>query len=266
MKICAIGDPHGDLRKIKKIPLSDVDLILMVGDIGKADFVRKRFFENIQRKEKGLPELEFTAADNKKAYAEIYGSTIDICRYASSFAPTYSIIANVGTRMIYDSNVRKDEKKYGMKLPRLREGLNKIRDFHLARNTVRNIDGIRMGFLEFFDDVCWYKEFNDKDQKKIRKAKKETAKAKQILENFNDLDILVCHQPPYGYLDETNNPSAPKSWQGKHAGSKVILDYIKKEKPQYVFCGHIHEAEGAAKIGKTEVYNLGVCGYKIVEV
>jgi len=86
------------------------------------------------------------------------------------------------------------------------------------------------------------------------------------LKNFGDLDILICHQPPYGYLDQTNHPSAPKEWRGKHAGSKVILDYIKKYQPKYVFCGHIHENPGMKKIGKTEVYNLGVAGHKIISL
>lgn len=266
MRICAIGDPHGDLKGIKKIPLKDVDLILIAGDIGKADFARKRFFENIKRKEKGLPKLEFTAADNKKLYLEIYTSTVGICKYASAFAPTYSILGNVGTHMIHNASVRNDEHKYGMKLPHLREGMNKIKDFHLVRNCIRKIGNLRIGFLEYFDDICWFKEFNNKNSEGLKWAKKETARAKQVLKHFKHLDILVCHQPPYGYLDKTNNPSAPKDWQGKHAGSKVILDYVKKEQPEYVFCGHIHEAEGAAKIGKTEVYNLGVCGYKIIEL
>ena len=41
---------------------------------------------------------------------------------------------------------------------------------------------------------------------------------------------------------------------------------IKKHQPKYVFCGHIHEAEGKAKIGKTEIYNLGVAGHKIINL
>ncbi|MBW3018147.1 metallophosphoesterase [Candidatus Woesearchaeota archaeon] len=265
MKICAIGDPHGDLKAFKKIPLSTVDLILIVGDIGKADFIRKRYFENIKRKEKGLPKLELSAADCKKMYSEIYDSTIDICKHAASFAPTYSILGNVGTHMIQNANVRKDEEKYDVKLPYLRTGLNKIKDFSLVRNRMRKIEGVKVGFLEYFEDVCWYKEFSNTDKKRISKAKKETAKAKQVLENFNELDILVCHQTPFGFLDKVNNPSAPKNWRGKRAGSKVILNYIKKECPKYVFCGHMHEHEGMKKISKTEVYNLGVCGYKLIE-
>jgi Icc-related predicted phosphoesterase len=42
MKILTIGDPHGDLEKIKKIPIKNIDLILVTGDIGKATLARKR--------------------------------------------------------------------------------------------------------------------------------------------------------------------------------------------------------------------------------
>lgn len=131
---------------------------------------------------------------------------------------------------------------------------------------MRNIGGLKIGFLEYFKDVCWFNEFGVQDKKKIRKAKKETIKAKRILKNFKKLDILICHQPPYGILDKVNFPGAPKSWKGKHAGSKVILNYIQKNKLSYVFCGHIHEAMGVGIIGKTKIYNLGCCGgYSILE-
>jgi len=66
-------------------------------------------------------------------------------------------------------------------------------------------------------------------------------------------------------LDKVTAKFAPKHWQGKHAGSQAILQYIKSKSPKYVFCGHIHEGQGTAKIGETEVYNLGVGEYKIVE-
>lgn len=38
MKILAIGDHHGNLQKIKKIPIKNIDLILLTGDLGRADF------------------------------------------------------------------------------------------------------------------------------------------------------------------------------------------------------------------------------------
>jgi Icc-related predicted phosphoesterase len=266
MKVCAIGDPHGDMKKIKKIPMKGVELVLITGDVGKADFARNRFFENVKRKKNGLAPIEYTNKDNLTATSEIFNSSIDVWEYTSKVAPTYSILGNVGTYMIYDSNIKREEKKYGIKLPSLRQSMNKIDNFYFIRNRIRVIDGLRIGFLEYFVDNCWNKEYGVKDKKKILAAKKETVKAKSILNNFKNLDILICHQPPYGYLDKTNNPSAPKEWKGKHAGSKVILDYIKKAQPKYVFCGHIHEAEGKVKIGKTEVYNLGVAGHKIIDL
>lgn len=266
MRICAIGDPHGNLEKIKKIPMKGIDLVLINGDLGNVDFIRQRFIENIKRKKEGLQELEYTSQDMKKVYMETYDSTLNILKYLSKYAPTYSILGNTSMNMIYDSNVKKEEEKYKIKLPSLRQGMNQIKDFYFVRNCLRNINGLRIGFLEYFIDNCWIKEFNVKDEKKMAKAKKETAKAKKVLKNFKNLDILVCHQPPYGYLDQVNNSSNLMDREGKHAGSKVILDYIKKYKPKYVFCGHIHEAKGKTKIGKTEIYNLGEAGHKIIEI
>ncbi|MCK4647743.1 metallophosphoesterase [Candidatus Pacearchaeota archaeon] len=266
MKILAVGDPHGS-KKTKKIPIKGVDLILITGDIGKADLARKRFFENVKRKKEGLLELEYDGKFSKLVYTEIYNSTLDILKYFSKETQTYSIFGNVGTKMMRNSEVKKEEKKYGVKLPYLRSELDKLKNFHSVKNRVRNISGLRIGFLEYFVDNCWIKEFNETDKKRIKSARKETEKAERVLNRFgNRLDILVCHQPPYGILDKVNFPGIPENWKGKHAGSKVILDYIKKYQPKYVFCGHIHEAEGKAKIGKTEVYNLGQAGYKIIEL
>lgn len=60
---------------------------------------------------------------------------------------------------------------------------------------------------------------------------------------------------------------APKRFWGKHVGSRVILNYIKKYQTRYVFCGHIHEGKGYAKIGKSEVYNLGhEEDYKLINI
>lgn len=48
MKILAIGDPHGRVDLLRKIPKKDLDIILVTGDVGKADLARKRFFENVE--------------------------------------------------------------------------------------------------------------------------------------------------------------------------------------------------------------------------
>ncbi len=264
MKVLAIGDPHGNIEKIGKIPIDNIDIILLTGDLGKADLARKRLFENVEREKQGLEELEEDKSYVKEAYMEIHSSTIDILKYLSRHAPVYTIQGNVGIPTA--SHVRKYRDKYGISLPATRDKINSMKNVYLVKNRVKVVNGLRIGFLEFFTDTNWVSEFKPSDYRKImRKAKKQTDKARRILSRFdNGLDIFLFHQPPYGYLDKVGNP-APKHWRGKHAGSKVILEYIKKHQPRYAFCGHIHEGEGFRKIGKTEVYNLGVCGYKVIE-
>jgi Icc-related predicted phosphoesterase len=196
---------------------------------------------------------------------EIHNSTVNVLEYLRKFAPVYTLQGNVG--IPGDTRVKEEKEKWGLKLPSTMGAIRKMKNVHLVKNQVRVIDGIRVGFLEYFVDTCWVQNFKPSDYKKsMKEAKKETGKAKRILKRFKDLDIFICHQPPYGYLDKVNNPAAPKHWNGKHAGSKTILEFVKKKQPPYVFSAHIHEGEGKTKIGKSEVYNLGVCGYKVVEI
>lgn len=234
MKICVIGDPHGALKKVKKIPMKNINLNILTGDIGKADLARNNSFERARREKDGLPELDLTKKQVRDIHLEIHKSTIEILKYLSKFAPVYSMLGNVGTRTDYE--MKKEEEKTGIKLPYMRANMNKIKNFHLVRNRLRNINGVKIGFLEYFVDTCWVREFKPGNYKKrLSSAKKETDKAKRILKWFGELDILVCHQPPYGYLDKITWKKAPKHYLGKHAGSKIILDYIKKKQPKYVF-------------------------------
>jgi len=67
--------------------------------------------------------------------------------------------------------------------------------------------------------------------------------------------VLVCHAPPYGTALDQVHP-------GLHAGSRSVLEFIEKNQPEYFFCGHIHEAEGATvEMGRTRGRNVGKAGY-----
>jgi uncharacterized protein len=67
--------------------------------------------------------------------------------------------------------------------------------------------------------------------------------------------ILICHCPPYGTaLDRIR--------QDLHAGSRAVRDFIEMHQPEWFFCGHIHEAQGAETlIGATRAVNVGKKGY-----
>lgn len=263
MKICAIGDPHGDIEKIKKIPLDNsIDLILVTGDLGSSDIMREMAFENYKRKEKGLDEIQYSLEEEKEAIMETFDSSVEIVTYLSQFAPVKTIYGNVETPITV---VQKLSQKMNQNLPYLSHKLNKL-GIDVFNNRIRRIGNIKIGGLRYFIDTNWVEDFDSKNKQRMIQSQKYTLKAQKILHWFNKLDILVCHQPPYGFLDKVNFKDAPKHWQGKNAGSKLILDYIEKQQPKYVFCGHIHEGEGEVTIGNSQIFNLGQGGYKIIEI
>lgn len=73
--------------------------------------------------------------------------------------------------------------------------------------------------------------------------------------------VFVPHAPPRGVLDTTHN--------GDHAGSVAIYDFIVRAQPALVLCGHIHEARGRARIGRSLVINCGPAAaghYAVIEL
>jgi Icc-related predicted phosphoesterase len=58
--------------------------------------------------------------------------------------------------------------------------------------------------------------------------------------------VLLTHAPPHGARDEL--PFG-------HVGSKAIQKFL--DRADLIVCGHIHEAKGVEKVGKTTVVNPG---------
>ena len=151
MKILVVGDPHGS-DKTKKIPVKDVDLILVTGDIGKADLMRKMAFGNIERKKKGLPEIEYSPSHEKRAFMQAYNSSISLIRRLSKFAPVYTIFGNVESS---NYETRKLSNRIGIDLPFLANDLRAMGNVRVLNNKVANFQGIRIGGLEYFIDTSW---------------------------------------------------------------------------------------------------------------
>jgi len=106
-----------------------------------------------------------------------------------------------------------------------------------------------------FHMSCNLSLFREKEMKSNKFREKTLNK---LLKEFKR-PIVISHSPPYGFVD--------KVYSGKHVGSKILLKAIKKHQPKLVLCGHVHEAKGKAKIGKTQVINLGCCDdYEIIEI
>ncbi len=66
---------------------------------------------------------------------------------------------------------------------------------------------------------------------------------------------LVVHFPPHGtHLDQVS--------PGRHAGSRVLREWVERAQPQRLFCGHIHECAGRQDLlGATQCINVGKAGY-----
>jgi Icc-related predicted phosphoesterase len=72
--------------------------------------------------------------------------------------------------------------------------------------------------------------------------------------------VLVSHTPP----KDTRVDLAGRG----HVGSVKVREFVEKYQPDLVLCGHIHEAKGQDKIGKTVIVNPGMFrdGYAIIEI
>lgn len=71
---------------------------------------------------------------------------------------------------------------------------------------------------------------------------------------FTQLDrdafIFLSHSPPVDTLVDVTN-------RGVHAGSSALRRFIEERQPVLVACGHVHEARGVDRIGRSIILNPG---------
>ena len=90
--------------------------------------------------------------------------------------------------------------------------------------------------------------FNTLFEPTEQETKEELSKLEPKIKNQNF--ILVTHNPAF-------NTNLDKTMSGKHVGSKVIREFIEKNKPMLAVSAHIHESRGEDKIGETVLFYPG---------
>jgi Icc-related predicted phosphoesterase len=83
------------------------------------------------------------------------------------------------------------------------------------------------------------------------------------------VDVAACrfrlfcpHSPPYG-------TACDRLSSGAHVGSNALREFVERERPDLVLCGHIHESRGEDALGRTRIVNPGPVTsghYALVEV
>jgi Icc-related predicted phosphoesterase len=68
-------------------------------------------------------------------------------------------------------------------------------------------------------------------------------------------DILLLHEPPYGYLDLIPHFG--------HRGSQWIRQYMEEAAPMLILCGHYHEDWGVVRAGRTVIANPSNFGHAV---
>jgi Icc-related predicted phosphoesterase len=69
------------------------------------------------------------------------------------------------------------------------------------------------------------------------------------------VDVLVSHQPPYGFGDRAVDVYAGKA---RHLGSRELLAAIERARPRVVICGHIHSGHGRSEYHGVPIYNVSL--------
>jgi Icc-related predicted phosphoesterase len=71
---------------------------------------------------------------------------------------------------------------------------------------------------------------------------------------------MVSHTPPVN--TELDNAG------GRHVGSEKVREFIERCEPDLMLCGHVHEAKGQERIGKTVIVNPGMLrnGHALIDL
>lgn len=166
--------------------------------------------------------------------ADVVVGAGDLATKREGLQPMVDILARMSTPLILvPGNGESDEE--------LRQACTGLADVHVLHG-----DGIRLGGVDFFGIGgavpvtpfgAWSYDLSEDE-------------ARTLLSSCPEHGVLVSHSPPFGHCDADG--------QGRHLGSRAVLETMETRTPQLVVSGHIHASWGAeSRLGNTLVVNAG---------
>lgn len=256
MKFLIMGDFHGEVpQTLKKyIEKNNVDLLVCNGDFFPFSY-RDIWFKHCYRSDKELWEVL-----GKKKYKSLVEKDLrsgeKVLKNLNKLQiPVYTVIGNLdytNTNDSLDIKKSKDDWKWANQdffSPMIKKYEN-IKRFDYKSLKFRDLVFIG-GFGHTFPGVVRSKAY--KKHRKIlenlfKKFKKENSERKVI---------FITHNMPHNTKLDKIGMKAHEAVRGKHYGSKLIRRIIDKYQPVLQAGGHIHEAFGISKLGKTTIINPG---------
>jgi len=257
MKILIIGDFHGKFpEKLYRIAKSkEIDLIISTGDFANVDKIRKLIFKNWT--EKHWAEV-IGLKKTKQLEKESFDSGLKILKKLNSLGKkVYIIFGNSDFYKDFPTEVPKS-----LILGDYNNKIKRLKNLILADKKKKKISGFELvGHGGYVDVTEFIKKPIDKEKKKQQKRLKRYRKDEQKLKNLflkkkpKKGFIFLIHYTPYGIFDKVKLKSSPM--YGKHVGWQPYNNIIKRYKPAFVICGHMHENHGKKSMGKSIIINPG---------
>ena len=267
MKILVLGDFQGSFpKKLKRKLKKEVfELIIGVGDYGGIPDWRPwimKMLENARKGKKRLTPVEFFGVKKfRKLLKKDENATKKVLKELNSLGKPVLIVFGNGDDGWYRYPFVSHVPKLNKSLVNFLSKLKNLKDINYGQTKFRKITYIGFGGymdIESYLDKKVFPDSADKEMHHIRFMRLQKSKKNLFLrlKKTKGERIFVFHYPPIGVFDiikdRKDNPMNRKS-----AGVRFFREAINKYKPKLALCGHMHEYQGAKKIGRTLVVNPG---------
>lgn len=262
MKILCIGDFHGKAFDLRSVVIKNkIDVILCTGDLPDTEQERKYTFKYWNVLQLGISLEQILG---RKKYSKMVKKTLEsqkkVLQKLNSYNTKVILVWGNSDISKHWYNKEKRFKKYFIEAL-----VKKYKNILLVQSGTVNIKDVSIlahsGYR--FPSQKNKKKISDDDKKWDLQLKKLFSKIqkRKLEKNTNNqkkkTTIFLAHEPPYNTkLDYVRYKKSPL--YKKNIGDEYYLKWIKVKKPDFMVCGHMHENQGAVKVGKTKVV---CCGY-----